>query len=435
MEEKILRKQIDQPQRRNGSSTNRNDGSYKNRLFGNKQSTTDEYTGRKIYYNQSKKHTLDTKADIDHVTPITILKERYKDDIAAGRLTLEDLQDIANSDYNLAATNARLNRIGKNSKTNSEYLIDQIKKGDPADITTTYNMLEKELVSESYIRTQTTVRKIGNTFEKFNSKELKSLGKEVRNFSDFAGTTVSSGVQSGLITATVVGIQDFVKVGKGEMSVKDAVKDISASGTTALAADVATKVAMNAATKVADKAVLNFAGKVAPIQIQVAVIVTRSVCRYLNDEATAEECVQDMILGGVGILAACAGSMIGGPAGMVVASIVVGKIQETVMSYRNHIQANARRVAAFNRIIREAETALQEQKIRLDLLMKEQQKKEYVYFYQGINKMLQSAKENNVDGITAGLNLVLGYFNQRCYFTSTNEFDTFFEDKTAVFRL
>lgn len=431
MGEKLSRKQIDRPQRRNGSPLHRDDGSYKNRVFGKKQSTKDEYTGDRIYYDQTKRHPLETKADVDHVTPIDILRDMYKEDIENGQLTIEDLQDIANSDYNLSITNARLNRIGKNNKTNIEYLKEQIKKGNPEDLTTTYNMVQKQLVSESYIRTQASVRKLGRSVEKFD----KTLGKDIQSFSDFAGTAVSSGVQSGVITATVVGIQDLVKVGTGEMSIKDAVKDISASGASTMAIGIGQNAVVNIAKKTANQTVMKFAGKISPMQIQIAVLVARSVCQYLNDEVSAEECVQDILLGGIGLLAMEIGFVAGGPAGVIVATLVVGAIQETVMSYRNHVKANARRVAAFNRLIREAEEELKEQKKRLDLLMEEEKKKEYIHLDQGIMKILYSAQNNDVEGITSGINLILGYFNKKAYFSTQREFNDFWNDENAVFKL
>ena len=49
MSDKIKRSQVDDINRRNNAAN-----SYKNRSFGNKKSITDEYTGKRIFYNANK---------------------------------------------------------------------------------------------------------------------------------------------------------------------------------------------------------------------------------------------------------------------------------------------------------------------------------------------------------------------------------------------
>ena len=46
MSDKLKRSQVDDINRRNNAAD-----SYKNRSFGNKKSITDEYTGKRIFYN------------------------------------------------------------------------------------------------------------------------------------------------------------------------------------------------------------------------------------------------------------------------------------------------------------------------------------------------------------------------------------------------
>ena len=50
-------------------------------------------------------------------------------------------------------------------------------------------------------------------------------------------------------------------------------------------------------------------------------------------------------------------------------------------------------------------------------------------------KILYSAQNNDVEGITSGINLILGYFNKKAYFSTQREFDDFWNNENAVFKL
>ena len=83
---------------------------YRNTMLDGKKSTKDEYTGERIFIDQS--HSMRKRANVDHVTPIAVIKERYKD------LSVEQLRELANSKSNYAVTNSRLNSIGKGALEN-----------------------------------------------------------------------------------------------------------------------------------------------------------------------------------------------------------------------------------------------------------------------------------------------------------------------------
>ena len=125
---------IDDPYHR----INAND-SYKNQVFDGKKTTVDAYTGKKIYYGNAadakRMHSIDRTADVDHITPIAKVRDRY------GDLSIEQQRKIANNpNYNYAMTNSELNRHGKNALENHEYLakelgknIDKVKNGNYED--------------------------------------------------------------------------------------------------------------------------------------------------------------------------------------------------------------------------------------------------------------------------------------------------------------
>lgn len=91
---------IDDPYHR----INAND-SYKNQVFDGKKTTVDAYTGKKIYYGNvadaKRMHSIDRTADVDHITPIAKVRDRY------GDLSIEQQRKIANNpNYNYAMTNS-----------------------------------------------------------------------------------------------------------------------------------------------------------------------------------------------------------------------------------------------------------------------------------------------------------------------------------------
>lgn len=98
--------------------------SYKAQRFQGKKSMKDDYTGKTIYSDR-KKHTYQTAADVDHVVPLNVIKERYSD------LTEEQMKRIANRTSNYAMTSAELNEsksVGKNSLQNHEFVVKNVKE-------------------------------------------------------------------------------------------------------------------------------------------------------------------------------------------------------------------------------------------------------------------------------------------------------------------
>lgn len=107
--QKVTRAQVDNPYQRNIGAD-----SYKNRQFDGGRVAVDQYTGKNVYYsergiqktrNDPRHYTTKTTSNIDHVTPIDVLIERYGDSVPT-----EDLKRIANADYNLVLTNEALNK-------------------------------------------------------------------------------------------------------------------------------------------------------------------------------------------------------------------------------------------------------------------------------------------------------------------------------------
>lgn len=416
----IKRQDIDDFGKRNS-----NKDSYKNRYFDGKRSAIDEYTGERVFYSSKGHYTTKTTANIDHVIPIDQLTKRYGKDVSRA-----ELKSIANSDYNLATTSEALNKA-KSNMSNHEYLWKKLKNGDPEDFTTTYNMLHKETSSETAVFASVKTSKI--------STKVKKLTKNNIDFnpSKSVGKAVNAGTASALIALTISSCNNLAQIAAGEKSIGEAVKDIAFDSGSSFVSSAGVSLmqdgVVNICKEYASKDIAKFVAQDLPIaEITTAVMVGRSVLRCLDGEITEEECATEIILNGAGYFAFKIGMLCGGPAGAVVASLIVSQISATVLKYQQEKKIAAKRMAQFNRIVSDALIALEKQKDILADFREKEREKLAKAFNTGFEYIQISILQNNVDGITDGLNCILSVFNEKCTFQSLDEFNEFFDDENAV---
>lgn len=416
----IKRQDIDDFGKRNS-----NKDSYKNRYFDGKRSAIDEYTGERVFYSSKGHYTTKTTANIDHVIPIDQLTKRYGKDVSRA-----ELKSITNSDYNLATTSEALNKA-KSNMSNHEYLWKKLKNGDPEDFTTTYNMLHKEASSETAVFASVKTSKI--------STKVKKLTKNNIDFnpSKSVGKAVNAGTASALIALTISSCNNLAQIAAGEKSIGEAVKDIAFDSGSSFVSSAGVSLmqdgVVNICKEYASKDIAKFVAQDLPIaEITTAVMVGRSVLRCLDGEITEEECATEIILNGAGYFAFKIGMLCGGPAGAVVASLIVSQISATVLKYQQEKKIAAKRMAQFNRIVSDALIALEKQKDILADFREKEREKLAKAFNTGFEYIQISILQNNVDGITDGLNCILSVFNEKCTFQSLDEFNEFFDDENAV---
>lgn len=416
----IKRQDIDDFGKRNS-----NKDSYKNRYFDGKRSAIDEYTGERVFYSSKGHYTTKTTANIDHVIPIDQLTKRYGKDVSKA-----ELKSIANSDYNLATTSEALNKA-KSNMSNHEYLWKKLKNGDPEDFTTTYNMLHKEASSETAVFARVKTSKISTKVKKLTKNNIDF------NSSKSVGKAVNAGTASALIALTISSCNNLAQIAAGEKSIGEAVKDIAFDSGSSFVSSAGVSLmqdgVVNICKEYASKDIAKFVAQDLPIaEITTAVMVGRSVLRCLNGEITEEECATEIILNGAGYFAFKIGMLCGGPAGAVVASLIVSQISATVLKYQQEKKIAAKRMAQFNRIVSDALIALEKQKNILADFREKEREKLAKAFNTGFEYIQLSILQNNVDGITDGLNCILSVFNEKCAFQSLDEFNDFFDNEEAV---
>ena len=72
--------------------------------------------------------------------------------------------------------------------------------------------------------------------------------------------------------------------------------------------------------------------------------------------------------------------------------------------------------------------ALQAQKQRLEELQKQELQRRQQTFQLGMESMLQASLDCKVEQLTDGLQTILSYFGEECYFKNREQFDEFFDN-------
>ena len=131
--------------------------------LGGRRSTTDEYTGNRVFRqtdsNSRYQHPSDKVVNMDHITPVKRINDRY------GDLSVEQRRNLANDRHNLASTNESMNK-SKGSRTNTEYLANKIRSGERVEPRTATRMVGKQVESEVHMGVQATGYRVRNIFDK-----------------------------------------------------------------------------------------------------------------------------------------------------------------------------------------------------------------------------------------------------------------------------
>lgn len=430
---KIKRTDLDNPYKRNLSKD-----SYKNRHFDGKRTAKDEYSGDKVYYSSVgqdntsgiRHYKTDKTANVDHIQPIAKIKKKYESDIESGALSKEQVKKMTNSDYNLAVTSESRNKI-KNDKSNIEYLLEQAKSGNPENFNTSFNMIQKEVSSNIAMTVEAEGYKISN---KINAKSPKSNKAKMRkikaeNFNSKTAHAMGAGTEAAFMAATVSTINNFVLVATNEKDIKQASKDIAMDVGESFASgaglDLLQALTIEHAKKSNNEIIKNVLSKDLPIkEISAAIMIGNSVIRYINDDISAEECVTEIVLNGLGSIAYTMGMALGGPAGAIISTIVMGQISRIVIEYQNMNKLTKEKEQRISALKNRALTEMDNQRAYFKSIVELELGYWDETIQSGFDEMLSSACEEtyNFQGITNGLDKILSVFDEEVRFKTTDEF-------------
>lgn len=461
--------------------------SYKNRVFDGKKSITDEYTGKRIFYGNSKDaqklHPLDKVADIDHITPIAKIRERYKD------LSIDQQKRLANNErYNYATTNATLNRLEKNAFENHEYLAKKTEKVMENTLSGNFDkagkqlsdlsneaprMLSKEIKSRTYMeieaggfRTANTVNKVGNMVGMdIDISPLTDATSELSmDFLDGA----SDSIVNASFPLMILGIQNICEVASGQKTMEDARNEMGHATLEVAVRGGGGKVAEKMVKELTEKTgseLLKLVSQNVNGVVQVAnvgLIVFKSFNKLINDEISGVEFFDEIGEQGVGLIGDFLGSTAGygiakmltagmaaGPAGLLVGAgaFVGGMIVMTVCTaiYRNTIRLREKykamgeayrdRIASVNRIADMAIIEMEFRQEQLGNMIKEEYTEWAEKFDLGFQTIMDAMWNNDFEHLSVGLNEILNVFGNAVKFESMEEFDEFFFDNDAILTL
>lgn len=426
----VTRSQVDNPYKRNIAPN-----SYKNRKFSGKRITTDEYTGKKLYYsangigkgrNDSRHYTTNTASNVDHITPIDVLIKRYSD-----KVPVDDLCVIANSDYNLAVTNEAINKQ-KGGLTNLEYLLEQLEKGTPEDAETTLRMLAAQLRSETRIGADVTKIQIRNLMSKAGSTVLDT----VDTVNKVMAPALEVGKAAALVSLTVSGLNNLAYVASEKKDLNSALKDVASDTASSFVSGtgltIAQEILSNIAHGVGTEQIAGFVSNGIPTaQIAAAVMTARCVKQYLDGHLSGEDCALQILANGVGTIAYQLGAMAGGPAGAIIASVVVTQITNTILEYQQEKKIIKARDAEISHVLSCAASEIRHQRDLLERYTKEELKRWDDTINVGFDLLLQSTVKQDVSGVSQGLEIILSLFNTHVLYPSLEKFDQDFYDLNA----
>jgi len=436
------RNNIDDPYRRNRARD-----SYKNVHFDGKRSSVDEYTGKKIYYSKNaaysiagRHYTTKTTSNVDHVVPRKVLVERYGDN-----LTIEQYKHIANMNANLALTNEHLNK-SKNDLTNFQYCIkyikDQRKEGQQIDVGMVSKMLYAQAVAEVNIApvgaAYVVQNKVSKSLKKIPvPKNISAVGETIR--------LRSEDVQQSMVVCMASSISNIAAVTRGEKTADQAVKDVAVDMGMAAANSKGLDLLQNTIKEIAAKGDSSGLQKMTaaglPLDEITAIINTGTdLVKLLAGQITAEECVCNLLVNGLGHIAAGVGALFAGPVGGVILSIVVtnvaGAICNKVLSIVNEIKSRYKyekqRIDQFIRIAGDAVAEIERQRGILKHIIETEFNHWDGSFECGFDLIYQSIFDNDPDKTAFGIDTILSVFNAKCAFATIGEFNSFFDDPEAV---
>ena len=202
---------------------------YKENRYDDKKSTTDDYTGERIFRgntsNAIHKHPSHKTSDTDHITPIKVVESRYD------RLSKEQQKALVNNqNHNYATVNSKLNR-SKGDLENHQYLLRQFLNGTPETFQTSARMLSKEAESRITMHIEATGMYTENALKNFSVKCSRDDLKTINHVG------LESATYAAIFASTLSVMQNTADIVKGDIGLNDALKnvffDISSSATSA----------------------------------------------------------------------------------------------------------------------------------------------------------------------------------------------------------
>ena len=251
-----------------------------------------------------------------------------------------------------------------------------------------------------------------------------------------AEAAVTAGTETALITLTVSGLNNLACVASGQKDLETALKDVAADTVSSFASGAGVRMTQEAVAGIANalgatQAANFIANEFPSAEIAMAVMTCNTVKQYLDGRISIEDCAVQIIANGAGTLAYQLGMAVGGPAGAVVASVVMTQITTAVIEYRQEQKLLKEQAAEAERLLAHAASEIARQREQLRSLVRKESTRWEHTINTGFEVVLCSAANHDVSGISRGLNMILHEFNETVLYPSLNDFDRDFYDLDA----
>lgn len=351
------------------------------------------------------------QAQADHIDPINNVYERWKNNPF---LTDEDIKEVVNRMKNFQESSRHDNASKKAASEFQEGIQNR-------DVGKALNGIKTQAETDILLTGHAAKNFAGAVSDIIKSK---------------SGEALKTGRKAALITLTVSGLHNLAALSSGEKDLKTALKDVSIDAASSFASGTGLRmtqeIVVGVAHTVGAEHIANFVADGIPVaQIAAVTMTARCVKQYLDGEISEEDCAVQILVSGAGILAYHFGALIGGPAGAVVASMITTQITNTILEYRQEKKIQLARDAEISRVLSHAMREISHQRDILEGYVKEELKRWDDTINAGFNTILQSAADQDANGIAHGLNIILALFNTQVLYPSLEEFDRDFYDLDA----
>lgn len=355
------------------------------------------------------------QAQADHIDPIKNVYDRWKDNPF---LEDKDIKEVVNRMKNFQES-SRHDNASKKAISEAQEGIQQRDIG--------------KIVKGIKVQTETDILLTGHAAK----NAAGAVADIVKNKS---GEALQAGKETALIALTISGLHNLADLASGEKDLETALKDVALDTASSFASGTGLRMTQEVVAGVAhivgaDHAVNFVAGGFPVAEVAAAAMTARCVIQYLDGEISGEDCAVQILVSGAGVLAYQLGALVGGPAGAVVASIIVTQVANTILKYRLEYRQEKKiqqaRDAEISRVLSHAMAEISCQRDLLEGYVKEELKRWDNTVNTGFGIILQSAANQDIDGIAQGLNTILALFNTQVLYPSLADFDRDFYDLDA----
>lgn len=418
---------------------------YKEQQYGDKKSRPDDYTGERVFMGNDRdakyKHPINKISDTDHITPISVVEERYK------WLSKEEQQALANNEHNYATVNAKLNR-SKGDLENHEYLARQLKKGEPENLKTSVRMLVKE--ADSHVHMDAAASAM------YTKKAAKQIASITKSASGSLVTGATNSLVESAIPLTSEAVRKLCKVANGEESLGDATKEMGKIVVDTAVMGGARNVLFDVVNSKNPAFSKSVKSKGATQVAAVAVIVKESAVKYINGEIDEKKFIEEVGEKGTTMVAGMIGGEIGKEIGILVGGVmgtailpgagtvvgtvcgeVIGEILGTIITTAacsaiisvyttsKHLNDYKLKESQVRQLEADALKEIQNQRNEFKSIIERENKYWDDEIQNGFDMILSNAcKETyNLQGVTEGLDKILAVFGKSVKFKNLDEYE------------